>query len=1048
MRIADFSVERPVAIVMIVVALLILGLYSLFFLSVDLLPDIESPVISIKASYPGAGPEEVENDVARVLESGLGTVKNVTGISTACDVESITVTINFAWGTDMGAALADVRANIDQVKRLLPDDVTDIVANQVDYNAMPILRLGVTGDQDPGTLKKLVDDEIKPRLEKIDGVATVTARGGLDREIQVLVDPQRLQHYDLTVSQISQLLESENVDVAGGTIPESHKDYILRGLGKYKSAADLGGLPLQLSQGGSIHLRDIADTKDTYARQDSYALLDGKQAVAIYVQKQSGANTVDVAKRVKAELAVMEKELTGHIRFGLTNDQSYTISQSINQVSKDTVLGGLLAVLVLLLFLRNVRTTLVITLAIPFAVITTFMLLYFNKMTLNLMSLGGLSLGLGHMVDYAIVVIESIFRYRSQGYGPKEAAKAGTAEVGGAVVASAITVAAVFLPMIFVQGLAGQIFKQFALTVAFSQLSALFVSLTLVPMLASKILKSAEDAGEGKYWWSKLARGIGKRYDKLDGSYRKALKWSLGRRMFVSVIAVLLLFGSVLIIPLIGTTFMPAEDTGQINIDVQLPAGTRLNETGSVMSGIEKKVKELPEVISTLTNVGGGKGVYGTAQAELGQMAIRLKPQDERNKTTEQVMELIRNKIKGIPGAKVRVAIFGGMSTLSKSFSGRPIELTIRGNDLEQLKQVAKQVQKQVAGVSGTRQITSSIEGGRPELRLQLNREKLSHYGLSAGQVASLLKISGDGKVITSLDDHGTAVNIRLLLSEQSRFDIKSLENLTVSATGGIQVPITEVADFIRAEGPNTIYRDSQSRVAYIYGDYSGRGLGEIMTDIENKVSALKLPPGYTVRYGGQSQDMAESFKSLGIAMILALLMIYMVMAGQFESLLYPFVIMFSVPVSVTGVVLSLILTGRDFSVPAYIGIIMMVGIVVNNAIVLIDYVNTLKKQGLPRDEAIVEAGPVRLRPILMTALATIFGLIPLALGLGEGSETQAPMATVVIGGLLVSTLLTLIIVPVVYTLFDDLGQKLFKRFAGNTRKSNNVLAEEQAGDK
>lgn len=1041
MRIADFSVERPVAIVMVIVALLVLGLYSLRFLSVDLLPDIENPVISIRASYPGAGPEEAENDVARVLESGLGTVKNVTGISTASEVGSVTVTMNFAWGTNMDAALADVRAKVDQVKRLLPDGVTDVVAYQIDYNAAPILRVGVAGDQDLAALKKMVDDEIKPRLEKIDGVATVTVRGGLDREIQVLVDPQRLQRYGLTVSQVSQLLESENVDVGGGIIPESQKDYVLRGLGKYKSAADLAGLPLQLPQGGSIYLRDIAEVKDTYARQDSYATLNGRQAVAIYVQKQSGANTVDVAERVKAEFAWMEKELPGNIRFGLTNDQSQTIKNSIRQVSEDTMLGGLLAVVVLLLFLRNVRTTLVIALAIPFAVITTFMLLYFNRMTLNLMSLGGLSLGLGHMVDYAIVVIESIFRHRRQGYEPKEAAKAGTAEVGGAVVASALTVAAVFLPMVFVQGLAGQIFRQFALTVAFSQLAALFVSLTLVPMLASKVLKNVEDAGEGNRWWHRLARRSGEWYDALDARYRGALQWSLGRRVLVSGMAAAVLAASVLLIPLIGTTFMPAEDTGQINIDVQLPAGTRLSETGSVMAGIEKKVKELPEVESILTNVGGGKGIYGVAQAELGQMGVRLKPQGERSRSTDQVMEEIREKVKGIPGAKVRVSIFGGMSMLSKSFSGRPIEVTVRGSDLEQLNQVARQAQKQVAGVAGTRQVTSSVEGGRPELRLQLDRERLSHYGLAAGQMASLLKIAGDGQVVTALDDGDTAVNIRLQLNEQVRADVKSLENLTVSAAGGIQVPITEVADFVRSEGPSTIYRDGQSRVAYIYGDYSGRGLGEIMAEIKNNVSALKLPPGYTVRYGGQSQDMAESFKSLGVAMILALLLIYMVMAGQFESLLYPFVIMFSIPVSITGVVLSLLLTGRDFSVPAYIGIIMMAGIVVNNAIVLIDYVNTLKKRGLPRDEAIVEAGPVRLRPILMTALATIFGLIPLALGLGEGSETQAPMATVVIGGLLVSTLLTLIIVPVVYTLFDDLGRKLVGKLTGRAGKPDEVFS-------
>jgi len=1026
LKIADFSVDRPVTIVMIILALLVLGLFSLNFLSIDLLPEITSPTISISTTYSGAGPQEVENDVTKIIEAGVGTISNIQKINSTSQTGSSQVQLQFAWGTNMDTALADVRARLELVKRRLPDTVDSPTVFKFDTNMMPVMAVAVAGQQDLASLKKMVDDTIQPAIERVDGVAAVTVMGGLTREFEVLVNPWRLQQYNISISQVIQTLQSENVDVAGGIMPRGHKNYVVRGLGKYENIEQIKNIPVPV-QSGVIHLGDLAEVKDTFARQDTYTLLNGRPTIGISVSKQSGANTVDVADRVKKEISRLQQQLPGGLNFAVVFDQSETTKNSVNDVARTTILGGGLAMIILLVFLRNLRTTVVIATAIPFAIITTFILMYFNDMTLNMMSMGGLALGVGHMVDYSIVVLESIYRYRQNGYEPKEAAKKGTAEVGTAVIASAITVATVFLPMVFVTGMAGQLFKQFALTVAFSQLAALFVALTLIPLLCSRILRKIEVAGEGNRWWDRISKKSGQWYDTIDGKYRDLLVVSLKKRVMVVSVAAAVTLGSLLLIPLIGTEFMPSQDSGQISVDVKMPIGTILADTGAVMARLGEVTQQIPEIDTVLTSVGGGRGIFGGSQTEAGSMNIKLKPKGERKRSTDQVMEDLRAKSRNIPGATIRVSSSSGTSILSRGVSGRAIEISIKGDDLAVLKDLAGQVSEIVKGVSGTRQVTNSMEVGRPELRLIFEREKVAQHGLTTAQVSQLLKVAGDGQVVSTVDAGGTAVDLRLMLSPEARSNTSALESLFITQ-GGVQVPLTQLARFEEGEGPNVINRTSQSRVAYVYSDYAGRDLGSIQKEIQAKVAQLPLPAGYIIQYGGQQQDMAESFSSLSMALLLALLLVYMVMAGQFESLLYPFCIMFSIPVSVAGVVLSLLLTGRAFSVSAFIGVIMMSGIVVNNAIVLVDYINTLKKRGLARDEAIVQAGPVRLRPILMTALTTLFALVPLALGIGEGAETQAPMATVVIGGLLVSTFLTLVIIPVVYTLFDDLGGKIVSR--------------------
>ena len=1028
MKITDFSVDRPVTMVMVIIAMLVLGFTALNYLSVDLLPEITNPTLTVSASYPGAGPEEVEKDVARVIETAVGTVSNVEKITSNSRVGSCQVRVQFAWGTNMDTAQADVRARLEMIKRRLPETVENVSVFKYDTSMMPILGVAISAPRDQYSLKQMADDNIQPALERVPGVAGVSITGGLAREIQVQLEPGKLQQYGLSVNQVMQTLQSENVDISGGILPRGQKDYVVRGLGRYSSVDDLRNLPVLLPGGGSVRLSELAKVEDTFATRQNYALHNDRPAISMFINKQSGSNTVDVADRVKREMEKLKKELPGDIEFAVIFDQSKTISDSINDIKRSIIYGSCLAILVLLLFLRNVRTTVVIATTIPFAVITAFALMYFNNMTLNMMSMAGLSLGVGHMVDYAIVVLESIYRHWQKGTPVKEAAKRGTHEVGMAVTASALTVAVVFLPMVFVKGMAGQLFKQFALTVAFSQLAALFVALTLVPLICSRILHRAEGDGLGKGWWGRVFAKSEAWYNSLDEGYRRLLRWSLGKRSKVVIAATLLTLASLGLVRFIGTEFMPSQDAGQINLNIEMPVATTLEETGKVAEMVRKQVLQVPEVESVLTGVGGG-GPGGAAGGDRAQFNIRLK--DQRQRSTDQVMEELRGKVMGlgIAGASIRISASSGMGMLSRAFTGRAIEVTLKGSDLQVLRELSDQMKGAIESVPGTHHVGHSMSTGRPELQMRLNRDKLAHYGISSAQVVPVLKTAGEGQVVTTLDEGGTLTDIRLILDPEARKDVNAVTALSFTAQNGARVPIAGVVDIVEGEGPRSVERAGNSRVAYIYGDYSGRDLGSVVAEIEKKLDSIPLPPGYSFSLGGQSQDMAESFSDLGPALILALLLVYMVMAGQFESLLYPFAIMFSIPVAITGVVLSLLVTGRAFSVPAFIGIIMMCGIVVNNAIVLVDYIKQLKARGLSRDEAIVEAGPVRLRPILMTACTTMFAMLPLALALGEGTQMQAPMATVVIGGLFFSTVLTLLVVPVVYTIFDDLGRKFIGRY-------------------
>lgn len=1038
MKISDFAVRRPVTITMIVLAVLLLGTVSLGKLAIDLYPELNFPIAAVTASYPGAGPEEIENQVTRPLEEIMGTVNNVEGIQSVSSPGSSMVLMLFNWGTDIDFATLQMREKIDMIKSGLPDDVGTPTVLKMDPTMMPIIQAGVSGSRDLASLQQITEDVIKKRLERIEGVASVAITGGLVSEVEVKVDPVKMDTYGLSINQITQTLQGENMNLSSGEIEDGKETLLVRTVGELKRIEDFEQIIINGSNGVQVKLKDVALISFTHQKPTQYTRVNQKASLSINILKQTGSNIVRVADKVNEEIKALEKELPAGVKIDVVVDQSVFIKQSIQQVVNNTIAGGILAVLVLLVFLRNIRSTLIIGLSIPFSVIATFILVYFAGITLNVMSLGGLALGVGMMVDSAIVILENIYRYRQLGYGYVDAAIEGTREVGSAVMASTLTTVAVFLPIVFVEGLASELFSQLALTVSFSLLASLFVALTLIPMLSSKLLKvNPEEEAERRTPLAKTANMVQRALGALDERYRKVLTWALQRRKTVVVIVTLALLGSFALVPLIGTEFMPQVDSGEISIRVELPKGAVLDDTARVATEVEEIIKEIPEVETIFTSVGSTGQMMGGAQGGVSQIHVKVGSSTERQRSTEEIMEEIRTKVKKVAGAQVTVS--GGQNHMA---GGSPIDIAIKGTDLAVLKELADEAVKVVSNVSGTREVESSLEESRPEIQVSIDRQRAGQLGLTASQVASSVRTAISGTITSTYRVAGKEYDIRVKIGEND-VNLDELKGLTIAAPSGARVPLREVAEITKVKGPTSINREDQARVVNITADVTGRDLGSVTAEIQQAMGKVRMPSGYSIEYGGQNQEMMESFESLGLALILSIILVYMVMAAQFESLMHPFVIMFSIPTTLIGVIGGLALTGRALSVPAFIGMIMLTGIVVNNAIVLVDYINTLRRRGIPRDEAIVQAGPTRLRPILMTTLTTVLGLVPLTLGIGEGAEAQAPMATVVVGGLTMSTLFTLVFVPVVYTIMDDVGQWFRQKGGLETEKPSGSVLEQ-----
>ncbi|MEW6458212.1 MAG: efflux RND transporter permease subunit [Bacillota bacterium] len=1030
MRLADIAVRRPVGVIMLALAVVLLGMVSLSRLAIDLLPNFEIPVVSIVTTYQGAGPQEVEQQVTRPIEESVATVENLKSISSVSQSGHSTVIAQFDWGTDIEAVINDIREKVDRVQRVLPADADRSMVLKFDPSALPVLIVAFTGEQGLADLTRIAENTVKPRLERLPGVASVAVQGGREREIQVYLDPVAMRGYGVSLENVTRSLQAGNLNMPGGTVPEGSREYLVRVPGEFADLRDIEGVTVPNADGEPVRLADIADLRDGYRETDVISRLNGQPSLAIVVMKQPQANTVQVVQAARETLAGIEKEIPGTISFEPAFDQAEFIEMSIGNLRNDLLVGSFLAAVVIFIFLRNIRTTVIICATIPLAIIGACNMIYFSGETLNLLTLGALALGVGVIVDDAIVVLENIYRHRQEGLDSLAAARTGAAEVTGAVLGASFTSMSVFLPIAFVGGMASVLFTPFSLTVVFALLSSLIMALTVVPMLGSRLLVRLPD--EPRPDGSRLSRLLyrfGSGLERLKVFYGRLLAWSLDNRRKVVGLAAAVFIGSLALIPLVGAEFFPAMDEGTVSVEVEMPRGTAVEATDRVAAQVEEIVAGFPEVETVFVSAGSGgqmgmSGMGGTS-ADRAQVDVTLVPLGERNRSAEEVAEALRKELRHIPGAVFRVNASSGFHM----GGGAPLEIRLKGEDLDTLARLGQQAAAVIAGVPGTRDVKSSLEEGRPEAQVLVDRDRAAVYGLSVAQVASTVRSALHGDVATRYRVGGDEIDVRVRLTEDARRHLADLDNLLLTAPNGQQVPLRDVAHVVLGESPVAVNRDDQARTVTISAQLEGRDLASVDRDARAALKGMALPSGYYFETGGEAEEMAETFAELAFALLLAVILIYIVLAVLFESLFFPFVIMFAVPLSLTGMTLGLLLTDRTFSMPAFIGVIVAVGIVSKNGIVLIDYVNQLRRRGMERDEAIRTAGPVRLRPILMTTLTTVGAMFPISLGLGEGAEFQAPLATVIIGGLVFSTVISLLVVPVIYSIFDDWGRRITRRF-------------------
>lgn len=1042
MKLAEVSVKRPVTIIMMMLIIILLGTISLTRLPIDLFPKFELPIAVVVTQYSGVGPQEIEKIITNPVEGAIATVENIDTVTSTTTEGSSVVIASFKSGTDMNFATLQMREKIDLIKRMFPDEVTSPMVLKIDPSMMPIMQLTLTAkNTDLAELQAIAEDKVKPQLERVKGAASVTVSGGYLNEIEIKTRQEKMQGYGLSINTLAGILAAENLNAPGGQVQKGNQDLTIRTTGEFQSVNEIKELLIPLPTGGQVRLKDIADVSLGHTDLTAISRTNGTQSISIAVQKQSGTNTVAVADDITQAVEELKQEYPDLI-FDTVLDQSVYIKQTINTVFREALLGGFLAIVILFIFFHNLRTTFITATAIPIAVMATFAVLYFMDISINMMTLGGLSLAMGRLVDDNIVALENIYRYRQAGHSKVEAAIKGVSEVGMAITASTLTTVAVFLPIVFVEGLTATLFRELALTVSISLGASLLVSLTLVPTLSSKIMK-ADEVPEGrkgvKGAFDRFGRGFDRIFSRVEGSYKRFLHYALGHRKTVVGISILIFLLSGASLFTLGAEFLPAADSGQLTANVTLPDGAKLKDTDAVITEIEKKLEGIIEVKTVFTQVGtsGGFSTQGNV-GNIGSVSLQLVPMAERERSVGQVADELRALTKDIPGAEIKVSVTDTMSLGSTN----PIDITIKGDDLDQLKQIGNDVKEIVTSIEGTREVKTSMREGVAEVQIQIDRKKASQFGLTAAQISQAVKGTISGTTATRYRYEGKEINVVLTGDDTFKKSISNLEQTPIPTPLGISVPLSQVAEVKLDRGPAAIARSGQTRVVNITSQIMNRDLASITTDIQKQLSSYPIPEGYSYEIGGQNKELQESFQDLGMALILAILLVYMILASQFESLLHPFTIILSLPMGFSGGMLGLFITRSSISVPAFIGLILLIGIVVSNAIVLVDYINKRRERGEEREEAIENAGPIRLRPIIMTSLTTILGLIPLALGIGEGSETMAPMAVVVIFGLMLSTVSTLLLVPVIYTIFEDIRERFRRKRKGKMITTPNITTQ------
>ena len=1009
MFLSDVSVKKPVLATMVILVFVVLGLFSFQRLSIDLMPEIDLPFVTITTIYPGAGPKEVESQITELIEEEAISVSNVKKVESYSQENISIVMIEFELGVDVDIAAIEVKDKVDAIRYKLPRDAEVPSIVKFDIGAMPIMDLAVSGARPLEEIFEITDKTVKDQLARVDGVASLSVVGGKEREIQVNLSKAKLRGYGLSIMSVAQVVAMSNLSVPAGRITQTREEFTVRLLGEFTSLQQLRDSDVFLPEGGSVKLSKLGTISDTFKTQRKLARYNNEVSVGVSVRKRSDANAVQTADGVVKALERLKENLPDDVSITIVNDDSVFIRDSVRDVITNIIIGIILTSIVLYFFLHTLRATIIVSITMPASIIATFLLVYFAGFTLNVMSLMALGLSIGMLVANSIVVLENISRRISLGDSPKLAAESGTSEIAIAVIAAAMTNVVVFTPIGFMYGIVGQFFKEFGLTVVFATIFSLFMSFTLTPMLASRLLRK-RDEGKSKRG---LFRAWDNVYGKLEHGYRGSLEWTLGHRWVIVLVTVVVFVFSIFLFRFIGGEFMPDIDQGIINVNIEMPPGTSLQKTDDALAWVESTIEKVPEVdgvYSTLGETSGGvdEGV------EFAKVLVILK--EERARLTSEVSEELRALLKGrIPDAKLAIILQGGPG------GGSDIQVEITGTEPERLAAIAQQVKAIIDGIRGTADSKTSVKTGKPELTIIPDRNKLKEYGVTVAQLGGTLRASLTGEVASLYKEEGEEYDIRIQLAESDRDIAEDASQMLIQTQKGL-TPIATLGEVVQREGETRITRKNKQRFVTVEANIVEGTLNEVTKEIRTQTDKLQLPPNYGIFFGGQAEIQAESFASIFTALVMAIILTYMLLAAILGSFIHPFTIMITLPLGLIGAAVALFVTGISINIFSLMAIVMLVGIVVNNAILLIDYTTVLRERGYDMRDALLEACPVRLRPVLMTNIAIAVGMLPQAMGSGGAASLRASMAVVTIGGVIISTIFTLYVIPAVYTAMDRLS--------------------------
>ena len=1020
---------------MLVLVLVVLGIVSYPNIGVDLFPKVDLPIVNITTRLKGASSEIMDIDVTDKIEESVNTINGVKTISSTSTEGSSVITVEFVLERDIDLAIQDVREKISVIRTKLPTDIDEPIVEKVDPDATPIMWFALSGERSVRELSTYADEILKEQLQRINGVGAIRLYGLRLRQARIWLDSDRLRAYAVTAQDVLRSLQRENIELPGGRIESDTKEYTIKVKGEFPNVQQFNDMIVGYYKGSPIRVRDVGRAEDGMEEKRSIARFNGINSVSVGIQKQSGTNTVEVVDRIKNELKNITKNLPPGMNLYLAFDQSSFIKNSIKEVQHHLIYGGIFAIFAVLLFLRNARTTFISALAIPASVISTFAIMNAFGFTFNNMSMLALSLSIGILIDDAIIVIENIQRHIEEGMSPREASFFATSEIGLAVSATTLAIVVIFIPVAFMKGIIGRFFFQFGLTVVFAVMVSWFISFTLTPMMASIFLKPHGQPGTAttnrgvlrffpknerlQRYLRTLSEKIEERYLWIEGYYKKLLSFALNHRLIVLLIALAAFVAGLGITKFIGKEFIPSEDQSRFVIRLQMPVDYSVDEVDRMGKRVEEVIRKFPEVTSLLYSQGGGL----TREPNKANAMVNLKPKSQRKRSQEQIKAEMRKAIKAIPGIRASVE---NVSMIGGGQRQTAILYSIRGRDLKSLEGYTREIVSQFSKLPGIVDLDTSLETGKPEIRVFIDRDKAADLGVDVASVAEAVNFLISGEVdVTKFKDEakGRRYDVRVRLNPQDRVNPDDLGRLYVRAKDGRLVQVSNVASFQEAGGSSIISRVDRQRAITVFANLEGKPLGQAKDELDS-ISGKVLTADYSGRYKGQADTMAESFGYLMFAMLLGIVMAYMVLAAQFESFVQPIIVLLSMPFSFIGAFGALFMFNQTLNIFSFIGLILLMGLVKKNAILLVDYTNVLRERGLPLREAVIQAGPVRLRPILMTTLAMILGMMPIAIGIGEGAETRAPMAMATIGGLLTSLFLTLVVVPVAYDLFEQHKEK------------------------